>query len=206
VLETAGLARTDEKSRGALASLLGALERQGVEVVRRTTHPLVDRLEHAIANAEETASAITRWENRWAQRALVDLHPDGVSQRAKAVLAKAEAMTLDDYRAMLIEREQAQAAHRAIAPLADAVITLSCPGPAPLWSGDKPGEPLIARPTGDAIFNYPSSMLFTPAVTVPMLAVDGMPVGVQLMGQPHEDASMVAIARWLAGAVEPIAV
>jgi Asp-tRNA(Asn)/Glu-tRNA(Gln) amidotransferase A subunit family amidase len=206
VLETAGLARTDEKSRSALEALLGALERQGVELLRRKTHPLVERLERAIANAEEISSAITRWENRWAQRALVDLHPDGVSQRAKAVLAKAEAMSVDDYRAMLIEREQAQAAHRAIAPLGDAIITLSCPGPAPLWSGDKPGEPLIPRPTGDAIFNYPSSMLFAPAVTVPMLAVGGLPVGVQLMGQPHEDARMVAIARWLAGAVEPIAV
>ena len=205
VLETAGSSRTDEITRRAFEMLLGALEQQGVELLRRWTHPHVDRLEHAIADAEEIAGAITRWENRWAQRALVDLHPDGVSQRAKAVLAKAEAMAPDDYRAMLIEREQAQGAYRAIAPLGDAIITLSCPGPAPFWSGDKPGEPLIPRPTGDAVFNYPSSMLFAPAVTVPMIAIDGMPVGVQLMGQPNEDARMVAFAGWLANAVEPIA-
>ena len=65
---------------------------------------------------------------------------------------------------------------------------------------------MLARPTGDAIFNYPSSMLFAPVVTVPMLAVGGMPVGVQLMGQMHEDARMTAIGRWLAGALEPVVV
>ena len=82
------------------------------------------------------------------------------------------------------------------APVADACITLSCPGPAPLWSGDKPGEPLAPRPTGDPIFNFPSSMLFAPVVTLPLMGVGGMPVGVQLMGQPHEDARMTSLARW----------
>ena len=31
-------------------------------------------------------------------------------------------------------REEAQARHARIAPLADAVIALACPGPAPVWS------------------------------------------------------------------------
>src|SRR5690606_41250831 len=66
-------------------------------------------------------------------------------------------MTPEDYRAALMERAAAQMRHAALAPLADAVITLSCPGPAPLWDGDKPGEPLVPRPTGDFVFNAPRS-------------------------------------------------
>jgi hypothetical protein len=62
-------------------------------------------------------------------------------------------MTPDDYRANLLARQQARLAHMAVAPLADAVITLSCPGPAPLWSGDVLGQPLASRPTGDFVFN-----------------------------------------------------
>ena len=93
-----------------------------------------------------------------------------------------------------------------MASVADAVITLSCPGPAPLWPGDEPGKPLLPRPTGDAVFNYPSSMLFAPAVTVPLLGVSGMPVGVQLMGQQHQDERMVALARWLAEKMSPVVV
>lgn len=77
-----------------------------------------------------------------------------------------------------------------------AVVTLSCPGPASHWPGDVPGEPLAPRPTGNAVFNYTSSMRFATAVTVPLLSVGGMPVGVQLMGQQPSAARITAIARW----------
>jgi hypothetical protein len=84
---------------------------------------------------------------------LVDAHPEGVSERAKANLAKAEAMNPEDYRTALLARETAQLCHAKLAPLADAIITLSSPGPAPLWPGDTPGQPLLLRPTGDAILD-----------------------------------------------------
>jgi len=58
------------------------------------------------------------------------------------------------------------------------------------------GQPLAPRPTGDFVFNAPSSMLFAPVVTIPLMSVGGMPVGVQLMGQQHEDARMTGLARW----------
>src|SRR5262249_29255833 len=121
-------------------------------------------------------------------------------------LEKAEAMMLEDYRAALMERATAQLRHAALAPLADAIVTLSCPGPAPLWSGDVPGEPLAPRPTGDFVFNAPGSMLFAPAVTMPLRAVGGLPVGVQLRGQQQGAARVTARARWVLGAVPPICV
>jgi Asp-tRNA(Asn)/Glu-tRNA(Gln) amidotransferase A subunit family amidase len=40
-------------------------------------------------------------------------------------------------------------------------------------------------------------MLFAPAVTMPLMAVQNMPLGAQVMGQPHEDARATAMARWL---------
>ena len=41
-------------------------------------------------------------------------------------------------------------------------------------------------------------------MTVPLLGVSGMPVGVQIMGQPHADARVAGIARWLAQSVAPV--
>ncbi|MGD9879154.1 MAG: hypothetical protein AB7F22_24145 [Reyranella sp.] len=114
-------------------------------------------------------------------------------------------MTPDDYRANLLARQQAQLAHAAVASLADAAITLACPGPAPLWSGDIPGQPLALRPTGDYVFNAPSSMLFAPVVTVPLMSVGGLPVGVQIMGQQHEDARVTGLARWFTANIDRIA-
>jgi Asp-tRNA(Asn)/Glu-tRNA(Gln) amidotransferase A subunit family amidase len=197
VLETEGWPDVDAATKAAIAELLGRLKAAGVTFIRRTDHSFVEALEKAIGNGRAVCNTITSWENRWYQRGMLDAAPDGLSARAKATLAKAEAMTLDDYRAGLFARQQAQLAHAAVASLADAAITLSCPGPAPLWSGDVPGQPLAPRPTGDFVFNAPSSMLFAPVVTVPLMSVGGMPVGVQLMGQQHEDARMTGLARWM---------
>jgi Asp-tRNA(Asn)/Glu-tRNA(Gln) amidotransferase A subunit family amidase len=46
-------------------------------------------------------------------------------------------------------------------------------------------------------------VLFAPAVTVPLFAVDGLPLGLQVVGQMHTDARIVGIARWFAEDVEP---
>ena len=204
VLETAGWQQLDANSKSAFAALLEGIERAGIGLLRRTNDPLLEKLEGAIADAASVCNAITGWENRWYQRNLVNEHPQGVSERAKAALAKAEAMTVADYRRALFDRRASQAAYAAIAPLADAVITLSSPGPAPLWPGDAPGKPLAPRPTGDPVFNFPSSMLFAPAVTMPLMAVAGMPLGAQVMGQPHEDARITGIARWLLQNLGPV--
>jgi Asp-tRNA(Asn)/Glu-tRNA(Gln) amidotransferase A subunit family amidase len=197
VLETAGWAGVDAASKSAFEQVLRDLERRGVRLIGRASHPLVEKLETAIADAAAVCSAITAWENRWWQRNLLDQFPQGVSDRTKAALAKAEAMSVNDYRAALMDREAAQLSHARVAPLADAVITLACPGPAPQWSNDASNP----RPTGDPVFNYPSSMLFAPAVSVPLMAVRGMPVGVQLMGQQHNDGRLTAMARWLLASV-----
>ena len=205
VLETEGWPDVDAATKAGFAQLLGQLEAAGVTLIRRADHAFVEVLEKAIANGRAVCGSITGWENRWYQRGMLDAAPDGLSARAKAALLKAEAMTPDDYRAGLLARQQAQLAHAAVAQLADAAITLSCPGPAPIWSGDVPGQPLASRPTGDFVFNAPSSMLFAPVVTVPLMSVGGMPVGVQLMGQQHEDARTTGLARWFAENLKRVA-
>ena len=196
----------DDASKTAFQKLVAQLEDAGVEVLWRDDDQCYAALEQAIKGAGDVCSRITSWENRWAQRNLVDEFPDGVSERAKATLAKAEAMSPGDYRDALSKRAEAQASHARMAAFADAAISFSCPGPAPLHPNDVPGEPLAPRPTGDAIFNYPSSMLFAPAVTMPLLGVNGLPVGIQVVGQQGEDARMTAIARWIMENVEPVSV
>ena len=92
-METAGWRSLDERVARAFEAVVEALRAAGVAVLRRGDHPFIEAFEAAIAGASAIGGGITAWENRWAQRALVDAHPDGVSERAKAVLASAEAMT-----------------------------------------------------------------------------------------------------------------
>jgi Asp-tRNA(Asn)/Glu-tRNA(Gln) amidotransferase A subunit family amidase len=205
VLESEGWAATDAATRAAFEALTENVRRAGVTILRRGDHPWIEAFERSIANANHVCNTITAWENRWYQAAIIEQHPNGVSQRLKNVIGRAQKMTPQDYRALLHERAIAQQCHAALAPLADAILMLSCPGPAPLWAGDIPGEPLAPRPTGDSVCNTPSSMLHAPAVTLPLLSVGGLPVGAQLMGQQHEDARVTAQARWMLGAVAPVA-
>ncbi len=51
---------------------------------------------------------------------------------------------------------------------------------------------------GSAVFNESSSVLGVPAISLPLLAVDGMPLGVQLQGAQHGDERLTAVARWIA--------
>jgi len=206
VLETEGWEALDAATKAGFETFLENLRAAGITLLRRRDHNFIEALERSVADGRAVCGTITSWENRWSQRALVDAHPNGVSERAQNTLRRAETMSPDDYRAALLVRDTAQLVHKAAAPLADAVVTLACPGPATPWSGDVPGQPLNPRPTGDFVFNAPSSMLFAPVVTVPLMGVGGMPVGVQVMGQMHEDARVTGIARWLLGNVAPVVV
>ena len=73
----------------------------------------------------------------------------------------------------------------------DAILCLASPGPAPEGLGW----------TGDPVFNAFWTYAGTPCVTLPLLEVDGMPMGVQLTGPRGGDGPLLRTARWLEQAV-----
>jgi Asp-tRNA(Asn)/Glu-tRNA(Gln) amidotransferase A subunit family amidase len=69
-----------------------------------------------------------------------------------------------------------------------AILTPAAPGIAPKG---------LAR-TGDPVFCGFWTYLGLPAVTLPLLEADAMPMGVQLVGAHRDDGRLLAVARWLA--------
>ncbi len=70
----------------------------------------------------------------------------------------------------------------------DAIIAPAAPGEAPAGL-DK---------TGDPMFSAPWTFCGVPAITLPLLqGENGLPVGVQLVGQKMDDARLLRTARWL---------
>lgn len=69
----------------------------------------------------------------------------------------------------------------------DAILCLSAAGPAPHGYSS----------TGNPIFNGLWTFIGTPCISLPLLTVDGMPVGVQLVGKRREEAKLLATAKWL---------
>lgn len=196
VMETAGWVRLDDQTREGFERILAVLRDAGVDVLRRRDDPLIEAFEHGIADASGMTTDICDWENRWSFENLVEQYPGKYSATLDHRLEAGRKLTIDDYRLRLMQREEAKSRLAAIAPLADALISLASSGPAPRGLSS----------TGDSIFNTPTSILGAPAVTVPMLAVGGMPVGVQIVGPRHADARTAGIARWLAEYVEPISI
>ena len=137
-------------------------------------------------------------------RGLVDERPDGVSRRAREILETVEGTDAGLYRERIFARERMRSAHRTLAPLVDALISPSAPGTAPLYVTDGADGPLPPHPTGNPILNVPSSVLGAPAVTMPLVMVGGLPLGIQIMGQPHADARTTAIARWIVENLERV--
>ncbi len=69
----------------------------------------------------------------------------------------------------------------------DAILTPAAPGPAPKG----------LESTGDPVFNALWTYAGVPAVSLPLLEVDGMPLGVQLVGPRRDDGRLLRTARSL---------
>ena len=203
-LETEGWTSVDDETKEAFVQFLETCEKNKITIFKRKSSILVEELELKINNASEIANSITSWENRWGYRNLINKTPEKVSERLKNTLEKAEAMTPEIYQRFILQRAYIRQAHKMCAPVADAIITLSCPGPAPKWSGDTDGRALVARPTGDPVFNFASSLMGAPCVTIPMLSIDNLPVGIQIMTQREEDAKATSYARWIHKNLPPV--
>jgi len=203
-LETEGWTSVDDETKEAFVQFLETCEKNKITIFKRKSSILVEELELKINNASEIANSITSWENRWGYRNLINKTPEKVSERLKNTLKKAEAMTPEIYQRFILQRAYIRQAHKMCAPVADAIITLSCPGPAPKWSGDTDGRALVARPTGDPVFNFASSLMGAPCVTIPMLSIDNLPVGIQIITQREEDAKATSYARWIHKNLPPV--
>ncbi|NJM34112.1 MAG: hypothetical protein HC850_04675 [Rhodomicrobium sp.] len=108
--------------------------------------------------------------------------------------AKLRGMIDDGFKVSAVEynraRDQSELLYALLAELFEryvAILTPSARGPAP--------HGLDA--TGDPIFCTLWTYLGVPAINLPLLEVDGMPLGVQLVGPRRDDARLLRTARWL---------
>jgi Asp-tRNA(Asn)/Glu-tRNA(Gln) amidotransferase A subunit family amidase len=201
-IETSGWPELDPSSRRAFEHFLERLKAVGVRVLRRAEHPAIEAFEQSIAPAPTMSAQINAFENRPIYENLYEQHAARLSSTLIERIIAARRLTLGDYRRCLEQRHDAQRRFSALGDLADAVVTLGSHGPASAPANFPSAS--VPPPTGDAAFNLPASLLFAPAVNLPLLTVDGLPLGIQVMGQMHADANVVATGRWLSDHLDSI--
>lgn len=204
VLHGEGWPLTDAPTRAAFARVVDALREAGVAVMQPGENPALDALEAAVADSMALSTAMCAYEMRWSVENMIAQHQDGISDSLRARLVLGRSITLDAYRDLLRRRTEARARLAALAPVVEGCIAPAALGAAPKLGTDAGTRGTITHTTGDPSYNAMSSILGAPVVTVPLMAVGGLPVGVQVMGQAHDDAAVAGIARWLAMTVPPV--
>jgi Asp-tRNA(Asn)/Glu-tRNA(Gln) amidotransferase A subunit family amidase len=189
VLETGGWGSTTEGARQAFADARKKLAAAGVELRGRADDPDIEAAERAMADALPLTQAINAWEGRWPLNTYADLDANKLSAPARERLKTAEAMTQRQYAELIVRRALVRASYEKAASRYDAFVTLGACGAAPIGLGT----------TGNTIMNVAASLLGCPALTLPLLSDEGLPLGLQLLGGMDRDAALFETASWVAG-------
>ena len=192
-LDTAGWAATTEETRAAFEDYLATLAEAGIEIARRTDDPEIEAYERDLVALRDVIALILTYEGRWPLAMYADRHWDLLSPRVQERVVAGRELTPEEYAEALEWCIAFRARHRAFVDRADGFITLNQVDPAP-----------VGMPVGDMVYGEPSSVLGCPALNLPLLSVEGLPLGVQLMGYFREDHRIVATAHWLVHAVRGI--
>jgi Asp-tRNA(Asn)/Glu-tRNA(Gln) amidotransferase A subunit family amidase len=113
-----------------------------------------------------------------------ELMSKGLTQRVE----RGRAVRGVDYVAALAQRARCYASVEEVLTAYGMILTPAAPGPAPKDLGT----------TGNPVFCAFWTFLGVPAVSLPLLEADGMPMGVQLVGPRGDDGRLLRAARWLA--------
>ena len=184
VLQTSGWEIAAPEARRVFEAAAARLADAGITLADCHADPVIAEVEDAISDAAELTRAINAWEGRWPLNTYRDRDASKLSGSALERLAMAEAMTSADYGAAIARRRHNREIHARLAARYDAAIMLAAPGAAPVGLGS----------TGNPVFNVPASMLGIPALALPLLSVDGLPLGLQVAGFAGQDAKLFAIA------------
>jgi Asp-tRNA(Asn)/Glu-tRNA(Gln) amidotransferase A subunit family amidase len=189
-VETVGWNAATPGAKQAMNDALARLKSAGIEVITKQSNAKVAAAETAIAQARPISMRLNCWEFRWPLNTFAKRDASKLSRTMVDRLAEAEAMTLDDYRADLKRREEVRAVYAALASECDVCVSLAAPGAAPLGLNS----------TGDPSCTVHVSLLGIPAISLPVLQDESLPLGLQVTGFMHGDAAVFAAA----GAIKPL--
>jgi Asp-tRNA(Asn)/Glu-tRNA(Gln) amidotransferase A subunit family amidase len=118
---------------------------------------------------------------------IADANPDRVSAKLKEIIAEGRTFKAADIAAARAEAEPLYDLLRSILDNYDAILTPAAPGVALKGLGA----------TGSPMFNALWTYLGMPCISLPLLEVDGLPLGVQLVGKRGGDGDLLRTSNWV---------
>jgi Asp-tRNA(Asn)/Glu-tRNA(Gln) amidotransferase A subunit family amidase len=185
-LYTRGWTEIDSNTEDAFEATVSALEAAGVEIRSRDIDARVARLEQELDDGVDGALDIVAYEMKWPYEDYIARYGTIIGTRIHGLIERAGTLSPAYYETLLANRRRVMELMRETAAGADGYITLASSGPA--IKG--------LEYTGSRTFLVYGSWLGLPAFSLPLLQVNGLPQGVQLIGVPHGDGVLCAAAHW----------
>jgi Asp-tRNA(Asn)/Glu-tRNA(Gln) amidotransferase A subunit family amidase len=176
-VKSSAWAEADAATREAFGELVDVLGPQVEEI----------SIDESTRAGVEAARIIQRAELAHAFGKLLDRSGDLLSPGLAAEIEAGRRIPAADYLAAKAARERLMVSCNQLLLEYGTILTPAAPGPAPRGIGS----------TGNPVFNAFWTYLGVPAVTLPLLDIDGMPQGVQLVGARRDDGRLLRTARQL---------
>jgi len=188
-LYTRGWKETDAATKAAFEGTQQSLRTAGVEVVSKSDDGRIAAFEEAMERDIDSALDIVAYEMQWPFRDYVARHGDAIGERIRGLMVRADQIMPSDYLNLLEKRRaiRAHATELVQAIGADAYVTLAASSTAPKG----------LEHSGSRSFIVPGSWLGFPAFALPIMQVDGLPLGLQLLGLERQDGRLCAHAHWM---------
>ena len=183
-LDMQGWQETPPSSQAAFESALTRLE---IPILDRRNNQDVAALEHALSDANDYSYDILAWEVRWPLLSYLDHGPNMAGRRIHELLAHAATLDFAAYQRALDRRTDLRALVAALAGRVDGFLALCSSGPAIQDHAF----------TGSRSYALPWTMVAAPAIALPLLEADQLPLGLQLCGFRDQDAKAAATAAWI---------
>ena len=187
-----GLARipdwadADPETINAVESAAAQLEAEGAELSELAPPDVftdLSKVHKTIMNVEAAGSLARELKG----------HMEELSDKLRGILVKATTVPSADYTNAVALAQDCRGHIDDLFAGNDVLLAASAPGEAPEGLGF----------TGDPVFNGMWTLLHLPCLTIPFTqGPHGLPIGVQLIGRPREDAQLLSAAKWIATRLE----
>jgi Asp-tRNA(Asn)/Glu-tRNA(Gln) amidotransferase A subunit family amidase len=178
----------DCATRSAFEAIVEQMQRRGVAVASRDNDQSARALEALLTDDFVRRSLdITAYEMKWPYQQYIADHGERVEKRVHDRMTQAQALRPEDYTARLTEKAEVRRKARMLMRGFDGIVTLAASGPAPVG----------LEHTGSRAFLVHATFLGLPAFSLPLMRVDEMPLGLQLIGAAGKDGTLCATANWM---------